>query len=362
MISKILKKIFFVVILCIPSIAMASDYILYYWQWCSHCAKVEKYMKDNDIDNIEKKEIYFDNENRTDFLDITEKLWIKTEDVWVPFLYIKDELWDENYLIWDKPIIELFKNDYIKEDKDVEIINSDNKDKLDFNPWKFLLILFPAALSDSINPCAFAVILILLWAVLSKFKSRRKVIMTWLSFSFAIFLSYLLMGLWLYNVLWNIESIFYFKLAVGIIGIIIWLANLKDAFWYWKGFVMEVPFSWRPKMKKIIKKATSPMGWFVIWLIVSLFLLPCTSWPYVTVLWYLAAESQSIQAWWYMYLVIYNIIFILPMVIITVIIAYWYMSVAMLMEIKEEKTELIHLIVWILMLLLWSYVIWDSFI
>jgi cytochrome c biogenesis protein CcdA len=222
--------------------------------------------------------------------------------------------------------------------------------------------LLPAALSDSINPCAFAVILILLWAVLSRFKSRRKVILTGLSFSLAIFLSYLLMWLWLYNILWNIESTFYFKLWVWILWIIIWLANLKDVFWYWKGFVMEVPFSWRPKMKKLIKKATSPAWWFIIWLIVSLFLLPCTSGPYLTVLWYLATENNSIQLWWYIYLIIYNIIFVLPMIIITIMISFWYIWIATLMEIKEEKTELIHLIVWILMLWLGSYVIWDSLI
>jgi cytochrome c biogenesis protein CcdA len=47
---------------------------------------------------------------------------------------------------------------------------------------------------------------------------------------------------------------------------------------------MEVPLAWRPAMHKIIKKATSPIGAFIVGFVVSLFLLPCTSGPYITIL------------------------------------------------------------------------------
>jgi len=46
--------------------------------------------------------------------------------------------------------------------KKESISETEENTKTKLNPWKFLLILLPAALSDSINPCAFAVILILL--------------------------------------------------------------------------------------------------------------------------------------------------------------------------------------------------------
>jgi cytochrome c biogenesis protein CcdA len=57
-------------------------------------------------------------------------------------------------------------------------------------------------------------------------------------------------------------------------------------------------------------------------LIVSLFLLPCTSGPYFTVLAYMSADSASLQAWGYICLVIYNIIFILPMLIIVFMVGF----------------------------------------
>jgi len=80
--------------------------------------------------------------------------------------------------------------------------------------WKFLLILFPAALSDSINPCAFAVLFLLLSSILSKTSSFKKSISAGLLFSLAIFISYFLMGLGLYKVFSFSHQIFYIKLFV----------------------------------------------------------------------------------------------------------------------------------------------------
>jgi cytochrome c biogenesis protein CcdA len=99
------------------------------------------------------------------------------------------------------------------------------------------------------------------------------------------------------KLLGNLESLFWLKRIVGIVGLLVGLANLKDYFRYGKGFIMEVPMSRRPAMMKITKKVTSPAGAFVIGVIVSLFLLPCSSGPYLTILGYLSAESQSLNLW-----------------------------------------------------------------
>jgi cytochrome c biogenesis protein CcdA len=70
-----------------------------------------------------------------------------------------------------------------------DLITSDNF----FDNVRYLWILIPAALADSINPCAFAVMIILLSSILKQHKSRKKVIFSGLMFIFAIFLSYLAM-------------------------------------------------------------------------------------------------------------------------------------------------------------------------
>tara|TARA_Y100001960_G_C14463651_1_gene723325 strand:+ start:25 stop:306 length:282 start_codon:yes stop_codon:yes gene_type:complete len=65
----------------------------------------------------------------------------------------------------------------------------------------FLAFLIPAAAGDSINPCAFAVMIILLSSILKQHKSRKKVIIAGLMFILAIFLSYVAMGFALYETL-----------------------------------------------------------------------------------------------------------------------------------------------------------------
>lgn len=226
---------------------------------------------------------------------------------------------------------------------------------------KFFIILVPAAFWDSINPCAFAVMFILLSSILRKQKSKRTVLWSGFLFVLAVFISYTAMWLWLYKALATASSMFWLKFIVWILWILVWLANLKDYFWYWKFFKFEVPDRWRPNMTKIIKKVVSPIGAFFIWFVISLFLLPCTSWPYFVVLWYLASESDVINMWWYIYILIYNLIFIAPMVIISVVVAWWHKRIAELKEYKELNIEKLHLITWIVMLLVWIYVLWDAY-
>jgi|TARA_Y100001960_G_scaffold277051_1_gene307588 cytochrome c biogenesis protein CcdA len=86
---------------------------------------------------------------------------------------------------------------------------------------------------------------------------------------------------------------------------------------------MEVPTSWRPKMKRVLKRATSPIGAFFIGFLISLFLLPCTAGPYFVILGVLGSESANItNNWINFYIVFYNLIFILPMLAIAVIMTF----------------------------------------
>jgi len=395
------------------SISSAQDYIFFYWNGCPHCTKVEKFFVEKNVDkyfSLEKKEIYFNRNNLDYFNEYIEKLGLPSDQVGVPMLIIDSELDSCTYLAWDKSIIDFFekklddlhlwcedencdpmtcdhqdcthencqkqwvviksvenqsidKNNELIEDElslEEELILGENivndKDVLN-KRMRFFGIMMPAALADSINPCAFAVMLLLLTAILSRHQSRRKTLLSGLLFAFAVFLSYFAMGLWLFSALATMTNTYILKIIVWTLGILVWLANLKDYFWYGKFFVMEVPMSWRPKLQDLIHGVSSPWWAFFIWLLVSIFLLPCSSWPYFTILGYLSAESKELHTWWYIYLLVYNLIFVLPMAIIAILVAFGYSTVDKLAKIKHTNTKLIHLIVWLLMLWLWVYVL-----
>jgi cytochrome c biogenesis protein CcdA len=108
---------------------------------------------------------------------------------------------------------------------------------------------------------------------------------------------------------------------------------------------------------KIIKKVVSPAGAFVVGVIVSLFLLPCSSWPYLTILWYLSSENQTLNMRGYIYLTVYNLIFVIPMVAIACLIGFGYSTAEKIGQFKNKNTRLIHLIVGLLMLGLSVYIV-----
>ena len=78
----------------------------------------------------------------------------------------------------------------------------------------FFAIMLPAAFADSINPCAVAVMLLLLSSILTKTKSKRKAIISGFVFALAVFLSYFAMGLGLFSALATATNTFVIKIIV----------------------------------------------------------------------------------------------------------------------------------------------------
>ncbi len=84
-------------------------------------------------------------------------------------------------------------------------------------------------------------------------------------------------------------------------------------------------------MKSFIKSITGPISAFLIGFLVSLFLLPCTSGPYIVIIGMLGHNETYLKAM--ALLAFYNFIFVLPMMMITIGV-YFGMNVG-----KAEKNE-----------------------
>lgn len=364
-----MKKYIFGLILALTSVMgiwFAQEYTLFYGNGCPHCAEVEQYFEDANIlktFDVQEKEVFYNKKNLTEFNGYLKKHNLTYDRIGVPFLIITS---GENcdYINGSAHIIAYFSGQLAQQlAACTDTTLSGASTNIDNQSWKqrlsFLGIMMPAAVSDSINPCAFAVMFLLLSTILSKYKSRRKTLLSGLIFAGAIFITYLAMGVGLFSALANATNTTVLKIIVGVIGILVWLANVKDYFRYGKWFVMEVPFSWRPKMMAVIESVSSYWGVFIVGVLISLFLLPCSSGPYFTILGYMSSETKNLHLRGYIYLIIYNLIFVLPMVIIAGLVGFGYASVDSLAKIKHNNTKLIHLIVGILMLGLGAYVLWT---
>ena len=98
-------------------------------------------------------------------------------------------------------------------------------------------------------------------------------------------------------------------------------------------------------MMGMIENVSSPAGAFLVGILVSLFLLPCSSGPYFTILGYLSSQDKDLHTRGYIYLTFYNLMFVLPMFIVSLLVAYGVRSVDQLAKIKHDNTRRIHLIV-----------------
>ncbi len=213
------------------------------------------------------------------------------------------------------------------------------------------------ALVDSINPCAFAVLIFLLSTLFIRNpNNRRKILFAGVSFALGIFAFYIIIGVLLLLgiksvlAITNLKSI-YVYCAFGAFAIILGLWNIKDYLAYGRGVAMEVPKSWRPKMfgvmDKILFKFASIPAAFVAGVIVTAFLLPCITGPYFVAGSLLKNLPIGTAIAWLAY---YNLIFILPMLIITALVYASFTSVDKAQNFKEKNIKKLHLFAGIMLL------------
>ena len=107
-------------------------------------------------------------------------------------------------------------------------------------------------------------------------------------------------------------------------------------------------------MKAIIRRVTSPAGAFVVGLVISAFLLPCTSGPYLIILSMLSQKETFSHAVWY--LLLYNLVFISPMVAITLLV-YKGLDPEAAEAVRQKNIRRLHLIAGILLVLMSLYIL-----
>ena len=154
------------------------------------------------------------------------------------------------------------------EEKNI-IKNGDDNSKLgflddeslntDFTWFKIISL----ALVDAVNPCAFAVLILMLTTILAyNPRNRKNLILAGLSFVLAVFIMYLFYGLIIIKFIKVVEAVTSIRYLMyktfGLLAIILGILNIKDFISYKPGsFGTEMPLFLRPRGKKIISGVTS---------------------------------------------------------------------------------------------------------
>ncbi|MBM2821005.1 MAG: cytochrome c biosis transrane protein [Candidatus Berkelbacteria bacterium] len=176
-----------------------------------------------------------------------------------------------------------------------------------------LYLVITAGLLDSFNPCAIAVLLIFIALMLTFKKSRRVILILGITYIFAIYLTYLAIGVGLLRAahLFNIPQIFTQIIGWVLIGWGVW--GWKDYFFPKLPFKLSTSVKQRQIIASWAEKFSIPttlvMGFFV-----AIFGFPCTGGIYLATLALLAHRETYLKG--IGFLLVYNLMFVMPLILI----------------------------------------------
>lgn len=173
-----------------------------------------------------------------------------------------------------------------------------------------------AALIDSINPCAFGILLLTVALLLSLQKSRGSILKIGGVYILGLFSVYLLIGLGILQALHIFNTPHFMAKLGAAILIVLGSINIINEFFPAFPVKLKIPKAAHAQMAVLMNRATLPTA-FLLGALVGLCEFPCTGGPYLMVLGLLHDQDTYFAG--VGYLLLYNLVFILPLVIILAI-------------------------------------------
>ncbi len=193
------------------------------------------------------------------------------------------------------------------------------------------LAIIGAGLIDGINPCAFATILFFVSYLAIGKRKRREMLFVGLAFALGVFVAYFLVGLGLMNLLslatsiHIVASILYGLMAAACI--VMAVLSIRDYVLARQGYLhdmqMTLPDKLRERIRLRIRDSSKAFvgAAFVTGLVVSLLELACTGQVYLpTISFVVSLDSMRTRG--VLYLLLYNLAFILPLLIVLLMAVY----------------------------------------
>lgn len=229
-----------------------------------------------------------------------------------------------------------------------------------------------AGLVDGLNPCAFATLIFFVSYLSLSGRKGKEILLVGLAFTVGVFLAYLLIGIGFYRILdllgsWlNILG----KLVYGITALLclfFGVLSFSDYLKTRKGdlgdMALKLPDKLRSRINDTIRKGRNiqayAWGAFGTGLVVSLLELACTGQVYLPTIIYVSSvpelRFQSVG-----YLILYNIMFIIPLIVIFVLVFFGTSSKQLTNFIQKQGSS-IKLAMSIIFLILGIWLGWSVF-
>lgn len=183
------------------------------------------------------------------------------------------------------------------------------------NLGQLLPTVIVTGLVDSVNPCAFAVILLLLAFLFTIRQSRQRILQLGFIYIAMIFIVYFAIGLGILRAVRFSDDPHFVARAGSWILIALGTINLIEYFFPRFPIKLRMPKIAGQKTNELVKQASVPAT-VGAGLLVGLCTFPCSGGIYVSIITLLNAKTTL--AWGIGYLALYNVVFVLPLVVILV--------------------------------------------
>lgn len=217
---------------------------------------------------------------------------------------------------------------------------------------------FFIALVDGFNPCNMFVLTCLMALLISTSDSKVRLYIVGLSFVSMVFVIYFLfMAAWL-NAFQYIGLITPLRIGIAVLAIVVGIINCKELLFFKKGISLTIPDQQRGplmkkiySMKKIIQNGSYPvlvLSSVALAALSSLIELPCTAGFPIIYTGILSARVAGSSLMHYSYLVYYNLIYVMPLVVIISVFILAFKG----QPISQRQLEILKFVSGIIMLIL----------
>lgn len=174
---------------------------------------------------------------------------------------------------------------------------------------------------DAFNPCAFFVLLFLLSLLVHAHDRRRMLLIGGVFISFSGLIYFVFMAAWL-NVFLLLGELQMITLLAGLLAVVMGSLNIKDYFWFRRGPSLSISDEAKPKLFKRMRALVSGehlpsllAGTAALAIAANSYELLCTAGFPMVYTRTLTLRHLSTSAY-YLYLALYNVIYVLPLLVI----------------------------------------------
>lgn len=228
-------------------------------------------------------------------------------------LVLQDEMKNPTqYLLWDfKGAPQTFS---IEVPVSTALVHMERPASVSTDRGKILLsAVLATGLLDGVNPCAFAVLLFFIAFLFTLKRRRSNITQTGIIYILGIYLTYFLIGLGLLKAFSLANSPHLMAKIGAFLVILLGAIHIKDYFFPGLPLSLRVPKVGEHAIVQWAYRATLPAA-FVLGVLVGLCTFPCSGGIYVAMISLLQSQVTYLKG--VGYLLLYNLMFVLPLVLI----------------------------------------------